>query len=295
MEIPHTVSPRTDTGLYNAKIGIWLFLASEVMLFGGLFSTYIFLRMGSASVPGYVWPMHALNVPMGFINTLVLIGSSVTVILAWAHLKLHEFKIARFYLAITVALSLVFLVIKSFEYHAKFVHFGIFLKNGTEITGHKLEDHGDYLTMVPDAPKKGHGSHDATPEPAGGHGEGAGKSEHGAAVTPGGPVKTETGGGEAEGAGHHGEPMRFEKKDVVRWSNFTPKYNTFYAIYFTMTGLHALHVIGGASVLAYFLFFGKKIWDKNPDHLANRVEVGGLFWHFVDLVWIFLFPLLYLL
>lgn len=74
-----------------------------------------------------------------------------------------------------------------------------------------------------------------------------------------------------------------------------PKFNAYFAIYFTMTGLHALHVVGGAVVLGYFLFFGGKMWRTNPEHLANRVEVGGLFWHFVDLVWIFLFPLLYLM
>lgn len=86
-----------------------------------------------------------------------------------------------------------------------------------------------------------------------------------------------------------------EKKDISFWSNFTPKYGNYFAIYFTLTGLHGLHVIGGAIVLGHMLLFGKRIYDKDPDHLANRVEVGGLFWHFVDLVWIFLFPLLYLL
>jgi hypothetical protein len=76
---------------------------------------------------------------------------------------------------------------------------------------------------------------------------------------------------------------------------FTPAWNTYYAIYFTMTFLHGLHVIGGAVVLGYYLFRGKKMYQSNPEWLANRVEVGGLFWHFVDLVWIFLFPILYLM
>jgi hypothetical protein len=78
-------------------------------------------------------------------------------------------------------------------------------------------------------------------------------------------------------------------------STFTPKWNTYYAIYFTITGLHGLHVIGGAIVLGYYLFFGRKMYESNPEWLANRVEIGGLFWHFVDLVWIFLFPILYLM
>ena len=62
-----------------------------------------------------------------------------------------------------------------------------------------------------------------------------------------------------------------------------------------MTGLHGLHVVGGAAVNAYFLVTGRKTWKTNPGLLINRVENSGLFWHFVDLVWIFLFPILYLL
>ena len=86
MDIPFTRKPRPDTGLYNAKLGIWLFLASEVMLFGGLFSSYIFLRVGA----DYHWPVHELNVTLGFVNTLVLIISSVTVVMAWANLKMRK-------------------------------------------------------------------------------------------------------------------------------------------------------------------------------------------------------------
>ncbi len=100
----------------------------------------------------------------------------------------------------------------------------------------------------------------------------------------------------AADGGHHDHPeVTIPRKDIAFYSNFTPKYNNYYAIYFALTGLHGLHVLAGALVLTYFFFFGSKIYKKNPEHLANRVEVGGLFWHFVDLVWIFLFPLLYLL
>jgi hypothetical protein len=84
------------------------------------------------------------------------------------------------------------------------------------------------------------------------------------------------------------EQVRFE-------SVFSPRWNTYYATYFTITGLHGLHVIAGALVLGYYLFFGRKMFEEKPEWLANRVEVGGLFWHFVDLVWIFLFPILYLM
>jgi hypothetical protein len=95
----------------------------------------------------------------------------------------------------------------------------------------------------------------------------------------------------------HAFPSHFEvpREQVAFASKFTPAWNPYYAIYFTITGLHGLHVIGGALVLAYYLFRGKKMYDTNPEWLANRVEVGGLFWHFVDLIWIFVFPLLYLM
>jgi cytochrome c oxidase subunit III len=194
MNIPYTVESRPDTGLHNCKLGIWLFLASEVMLFGALFSTYIILRTGSLE-----WPHNELNVWLGMANTFILIGSSVTMVMAWASLKLNQFNKHRLYLIGTFALAALFLVNKYFEY-----------------AGHLRAGEG-------------------------------------------------------------------------------PWHSTFLAIYFTMTGLHGLHIIGGMVVMAYFIGPGKKMWTTKPDQFANRIEATGLYWHFVDLVWIFLFPVLYLL
>jgi len=194
MNIPYTVETRPDTGLANGKLGIWLFLGSEVMLFGALFSTYIILRVGATE-----WPHGELNIPLGALNTVLLISSSVTMVLAWASLKMHDVSKHRIYLVATVILALIFLVNKYFEYSAHFAN-----------------------------------------------GEG-------------------------------------------------PAHTTFLAIYFTMTGLHGLHIIGGVIVMLYLLGPGAKLWKTNPDQFTNRVEYTGLYWHFVDLVWIFLFPVLYLL
>src|SRR6478609_5090885 len=108
MDIPYTVHARPDTGLYNAKIGIWLFLASEVMLFGGLFSAYIFLRVGSDSP----WPSHVLDIKMGFVNTLLLIFSSITVLQAWLSLKMRNYSRYVGYMVATLACATVFMVIK---------------------------------------------------------------------------------------------------------------------------------------------------------------------------------------
>jgi cytochrome c oxidase subunit 3 len=89
---------------------------------------------------------------------------------------------------------------------------------------------------------------------------------------------------------------KIEKEDVERIDSFGPWHNTYFASYFTITGLHGLHVLGGVLVFLYmWLPVSKKVYQRNPEHLANRVEVSGLFWHFVDLVWIFVFPLFYLL
>ncbi|MBA4150189.1 MAG: cytochrome c oxidase subunit 3 [Verrucomicrobia bacterium] len=266
MEIPYTAKIRPDTGLYNAKLGIWLFLASEIMLFGALFSSYILLRVGAE--PG-TWPQGLLNVPLGTFNTLVLICSSVTVVLGWAALKMNQFNKYRIYQGITILCALIFMVVKSFEYHDKFVHYFVRLNDGTEMNGH-IEGNPMFMTLAklkqqnkaefvfhPDAPKADH------------------KEEGNAGVA-------------------HAT-MTIQTADVRKLESWGPWHNTFLAIYFTLTALHALHVIGGALVI--FMIWGPLagMWKTDPERYTNRVEVSGLFWHFVDLVWIFLFPVLYLL
>src|SRR5512145_3349948 len=119
MEIPYTVEVRPDTGLNNGKIGIWLFLASEVMLFGALFATYVMLRVGAVT-----WPRGAeiLNVPLATLNTIVLITSSVTMVMAWASLARHDWAKFQLFMWATVGLGGGFMVIKAIEYGTKFEH-----------------------------------------------------------------------------------------------------------------------------------------------------------------------------
>ena len=193
--IPYTVEERPDTGLYNAKMGIWLFLASEVMLFGALFSSYILLRVGAVEWP-HGWTL--LNVPLATFNTFLLMTSSVTMVMAWASLKLNDFKKFKIYLGLTILLALTFLGVKAVEYTGEF-------------------------------------------------------REH-----------------------------------------LFPHTNTFLSIYFTLTGLHALHILGGVAVNLYNWGPGNRMWNKEPQRFINRIEVAGIYWHFVDFVWIFLFPILYL-
>jgi cytochrome c oxidase subunit 3 len=196
MEISYTVETRPETGLYNAKLGIWLFLASEVMLFGGLFSGYVLLRTGAVAWP-HGW--EHFSVPLATLNTVVLISSSVTMVLAWAALKTGSLGRGRAWMLATIGLAAVFLVVKFFEYRAHI--------------------------QAGEIPARGN----------------------------------------------------------------------FFATYYTLTGLHGLHVLGGIFVMAYLAGPGAGMWARGAERYTNRVETVGLYWHFVDLVWIFLFPALYLL
>src|SRR5688500_5748330 len=113
MQIPYETTARPDTGLNNAKLGIWLFLASEVMLFGALFSSYILLRVNALEWPhGYT----RLSVPLATLNTVVLISSSVTMVMAWASLKMQSLSKYRMYMGLTILCALIFMVVKGFEY-----------------------------------------------------------------------------------------------------------------------------------------------------------------------------------
>jgi cytochrome c oxidase subunit 3 len=95
---------------------------------------------------------------------------------------------------------------------------------------------------------------------------------------------------------HEGHEVVLDKKDLVNgYGQFVPKLNTYLACYFMITGLHGLHVLGGVLVFLFFWGPGAKLFKTNPEQLCNRIEVAGLFWHLVDLIWIFVFPIFYLL
>ncbi len=259
MDIPYIVEARPDTGVNNAKMGIWLFLSSEVMLFGGLFSAYVLLRVGAET-----WPRGLLNIPLGALNTAVLITSSITVVMAWASLKLGQFQHYRRYMAATILCALTFLGIKAVEYHDKFTHYEVRLADGTVLTG-RVAGNPLFLTL---GKLRAHQTDHIMfrPDPAGG----------------------------AEGPSH-GPPLKLALSQVQHLTCLGPWASTFFALYFTLTGLHALHVVAGMLVMSYFWGPGAALWRIQPERFTNRIEIAGLFWHFVDMVWIFLFPVLYLL
>ena len=192
---------RDDVG---SKLGMWLFLVTEMVLFGGLFIAYSYMRhrypaefhLGGAE----------LNVTLGVINTLVLLTSSLTVVLSIVAIQRGEKKSVMGFLSTTISLGFVFLIIKSFEWAAKFQH-----------------------GLYPNAP-------------------------HLATLPPGEQV--------------------------------------FFGLYFVMTGLHGLHVIAGMAVLTWIL--RKVAKDEVRQDRYIHLENGGLYWHLVDVIWIFLLPLFYL-
>jgi cytochrome c oxidase subunit 3 len=278
---------------------MWMFLASEVMFFGGLFSAYVLLRINAAEG---TWPYQVLNIKLGLINTFILILSSITIVVAWAQCKMRQLAKFRLWMGITILLSVVFLGIKATEYSAKFHHFGVFLKDGREITGHleEGEKEGDFYLLVPDAPfgnvhnsklkrERYHEQAAHEPKETEGHGAGEASPEQEPILV----THLDQAGLEAAAAAHRA--VKIPKAEVKRANYFKPAYNTYYAIYFTLTGMHALHILGGIVVMLYFWGPGAALYRRAPEQFSNRIEVTGLFWHFVDIVWIFVFPILYLL
>jgi cytochrome c oxidase subunit III len=188
-------------------LGMWVFLATEVMFFGGMFACYFVYRHWY--LQAFAEGSNRLDVLLGGINTAVLICSSFTMALAVHSAETNERKPLIIFLGLTIVLGTVFLGIKFFEYHSKFV-------------------------------------------------------EH---LVPGGSFVF---------------PGPFERQAEI-----------FFSFYFAMTGMHAVHMIIGIGLLTVLVLQARQGRFSAAYH--TPVELAGLYWHFVDIVWIFLFPLLYLL
>jgi cytochrome c oxidase subunit 3 len=203
--LPHYFASEAQE--FNAcKVGMWAFIAQEVLFFSGLFVAYAVYRFYNPEMFHYASSL--LDWKLGFINTIFLIISSFTMVMGVYHTQHGNRKKTLINLGATVALATCFLVIKSFEYQAKFAH-------------------GYYPGMYFNAE---------------------------------GPFDT---------------------------------LHIFFGLYFTITGLHALHVLIGIGLIVWIMARVAKN-TVNSDYFTP-IEMVGLYWHLVDIVWIFLFPLLYLL
>jgi cytochrome c oxidase subunit 3 len=193
-----------------STLGMWIFLITEIMFFGGMFLCYTVYRSAYPEV--FAEASRSLNVYMGAANTVVLLCSSLTMVLAVRATQLGQRKGIVLWLVLTLVLGTAFLVVKGFEWHEKFV-----------------EHH------IP-------------------------------------------------GAHFHLEGLAPELQGQAQ---------LFFSLYFAMTGLHALHMVIGAGIMIALTIWAYK--GRYSADYVTPVDVGGLYWHFVDVIWIYLFPLLYLI
>ena len=222
-----TMSQQREAGV----LGMWVFLLTEVLFFGGLFITYTLYRMWYYEA--FAAASKSIEITPGLINTVVLIGSSLTMALAVRSAQTNQRKATVNWLIGTIVLGSVFLGIKVYEYADKFEHH--------HVPGPSFQF----------------------------------ASEHG-----------------AEGAAHEVAPAEGGHEVTMGPDQLQRTTQIFFSLYFVMTGLHALHMIVGIVILFIIAWMAHKGRFDSEYHAP--VEMTGLYWHFVDIVWIFLFPLLYL-
>ena len=299
----------------NGKLGMWLFLGTEIMFFTAFIGSYIVLRLGSPGWPTDTNVTH-IKVFWGGLNTFVLIFSSYMVVLAHEAIMLKRFAKCQQYLTITFVCACIFLGIKSYEYYGKFDHDILpghiaetdqmalekFIKQLDVASGFLAAE--DQKISLENQLAEGTGSADALKKQL---------EEVNKTLEAQRPVRavyqpfvdrvSANRGATAEGA-QAASGMLTEAEGLLKqWQTAHKEFaglhvphpilygNLFASCYFLMTGFHAIHVIVGMILFAMVLAKGSKL---NSSH-AVLVENAGLYWHFVDLVWIFLFPLLYIL
>jgi cytochrome c oxidase subunit 3 len=305
--------PHMGLPMPHAKVAIWLFLVTEIMFFTAMIGTYLLLRNGTPTHSGHRWPTpHQVHLEewAGAVNTFVLICSSLTVVLAHFAAEKGRFRQAAQYLVATLVLGLVFLGIKAYEYNAKIGH--------DILPGHVGED----LPLQGEAAKDKDFAllRERQMHPTGmlyvnrvrTQLEAAAKDE---SIPPAFRKECEELLAEmkqdsqtVKGEPYYRSPLppaevgvrvnelleKAEKEHVpLHLSPAIPFGNLWASCYFALTGFHALHVLGGIVVFVIILLVAATR-GLGPQH-TGMLEMTGLYWHFVDIVWIFLFPLLYLI
>ncbi len=222
---------------HSATLGMWIFLATEVMFFGGMFAGYTVYRFKYPEA--FIAGSNELHLVAGTINTAVLLLSSFLIALA-VHAAFSGRRVATTgFLVGGIVMGLAFLGIKAYEYSEKFAHHRV---PGPHF---RLDDHAE------------------------------------AGTTPVARVD------------HSPQSAELQEEHPERDPVFEGQVQLFYGFYFAMTGLHAIHMIIGVVLLGVVAVAA---WRGSFSHeYYTPVEVGGLYWHFVDIVWVFLFPLLYLI
>jgi cytochrome c oxidase subunit 3 len=290
---------RMGVPVSHGKLAMWLFLVTEIMFFTGLIGTYIILRNGQ---PSSKWPTpHQVHLVewIGALNTFVLICSSLTVVLAHHAIGRGEVQKATGFLAITLALGGVFLVIKAIEYKSKWDHQVIpgrvFERDMTGANGLKYLDH--VRTELKNAVADPKSYQLSDPGVADCQKLLSEMDNHSAEYVFQKVQKYDNmeDHGAAKGETHSSESDKplLEKYPHLEIRHVIPFGNLWASCYFAMTGFHALHVFGGLVVFVIILIMAAR--RRLGTQHTSMIELTGLYWHFVDIVWIFLFPLLYLI
>ncbi|MGI8494225.1 MAG: cytochrome c oxidase subunit 3 family protein [Pyrinomonadaceae bacterium] len=252
----------------STAIGMWAFLVQEIMFFGAMFTVYLVFR--SKYPMAFAAGSNHLNEWLGMANTLILIVSSLTMALAVHYAQLGKRNLQVILIILTMIFGAAFLGVKAYEYKEKYDD-GL-----VPVAGWNAKTYGNAAST--EGGESAGGEHEAYVNPRGvfqwKNTELAQRAQEENILTP------------SEKSGY------LENGEIVQ-SKFQDRVQIFFWIYFAMTGLHALHMIIGLGVMTWLLW---KAWKYtfNAEYYAP-VEMAGLYWHFVDIVWIFLFPLLYLL
>ncbi len=285
------------------QLGMWVFMVTEIMTFGALFFVYTLYRHlydVAAHQNGMLSPYgvgsHLLNNNLGFANTLVLLTSSLTVATAVHAAGMRNKKLLMTMMSVTWVLGAIFLGVKAVEWRADYdeglvpglnwqprevlAHKGFVLATPTGVQGESFVP--NMSGGAPEAivtPANGKEVYEATLKGLEMEDAAENVSASGASIGEG-AVAPETG---------HGETPHHAYRGVVNGNHM----QMFYVVYFTMTGLHAIHMIIGLGLLGTYMFHARRGMFTNEAN-DQPVEMFGLYWHFVDIVWVFLYPLLYL-
>jgi cytochrome c oxidase subunit 3 len=299
--------PQAHMGLplRNGKLAMWLFLVTEIMFFTALIGTYLLLRQSTPNTESVHWPQpHDVHLVewMGAVNTFVLIVSSLTVVLAHWAIGRGNVAQATMFVGVTLTLGIVFLGIKAVEYNAKYEHDILPGHMGDNLEGPQGPWYKDRIREQLTAISKDHAGlsedtvskckalltamDDRMEEKT----DATGKKvmEYVKAMS---PVEV---GNEVNAILKEAEED-LDNKKATAYPHLSPSIrfgNLWASCYFAMTGFHALHVFGGLVVFSIILLMAVR-GRLGPQH-ETMLELTGLYWHFVDIVWIFLFPLLYL-
>jgi len=269
------------------KLGIWLFLLTEVLFFSGLFCAYTVYRGMHPEV--FVYAHYFLNTSMGAINTCVLLISSLTAAWAVRNAQLAQRKLLVLNILITIACACTFMVVKFFEYEHKF-HDGLLPGPAFHPT-EQVWELESFKHKHPEAAEYAEKLTHAAEEKA------KAKAAPAAPVATGSTVAPET--------GVYERPTEEQIEPLIKAGVIGPmaedqtrpskprNAHVFFGIYFFMTGLHGIHVLGGIGVFIWLLLRANK-GEFGPKYFGP-IDYAALYWHLVDLIWIYLFPLLYLI